>query len=69
MTSATDPLPHTETVSADRPPSAPAATPPDKAPRWSLPALIAVLALATVLYAWNLSGSGMNTFYSGAVWA
>ncbi|MCX5421005.1 glycosyltransferase family 39 protein [Streptomyces sp. NBC_00078] len=69
MTSATDPLPHTETVSADRPPSAPAATSPDKAPRWSLPALIAVLALATVLYAWNLSGSGMNTFYSGAVWA
>ncbi|MCD9872194.1 ArnT family glycosyltransferase [Streptomyces guryensis] len=70
MTSATDPLPHTtETVSADWPPPAPPAVPPDKAPRWSLPALVAILVLATVLYAWNLSGSNMNTFYSGAVWA
>ncbi|MFI7399143.1 ArnT family glycosyltransferase [Streptomyces sp. NPDC049541] len=70
MTSATDPLPHTtETVSADWPPPAPTAVPPDRAPRWSLPALIAILALAAALYAWNLSGSSMNTFYSGAVWA
>ncbi|GAA2501285.1 ArnT family glycosyltransferase [Streptomyces longisporus] len=70
MTSATDPLPHiTETVSADWPPPAPSAAPPDKAPRWSLPALIAILVLAAALYAWNLSGSSMNTFYSGAVWA
>ncbi|MER6422373.1 glycosyltransferase family 39 protein [Streptomyces sp. NPDC001137] len=70
MTSATDPLPHTpETVSADWPPPAPPAVPPDRAPRWSLPALIAILVLAAVLYAWNLSGSSMNTFYSGAVWA
>ncbi|MFF4355955.1 ArnT family glycosyltransferase [Streptomyces sp. NPDC001604] len=70
MTSATDPLPHTaETVSADRPPPSPPAAPADKAPRWSLPALIAILVLAAALYAWNLSGSGMNTFYSGAVWA
>ncbi|MEV6940919.1 glycosyltransferase family 39 protein [Streptomyces sp. NPDC051172] len=70
MTSATDPLPHTtEAVSADWPPPAPPAVPPDKAPRWSLPALIAILALAAALYAWNLSGSSMNTFYSGAVWA
>ncbi|MGW2718968.1 ArnT family glycosyltransferase [Streptomyces sp. NPDC001492] len=70
MTSATDPLPHTtETVSADRPPQAPPAVPPDQAPRWSLPALVAILLLAAALYAWNLSGSSMNTFYSGAVWA
>jgi 4-amino-4-deoxy-L-arabinose transferase-like glycosyltransferase len=70
VTSATDPLPHTtETVSADWPPPAPPAAPPDKAPRWSLPTLIAILVLATVLYAWNLSGSSMNTFYSGAIWA
>ena len=70
MTSATDPLPHTtETVSADWPPPAPPAAPPDRAPRWSLPALVATLVLAAALYAWNLSGSSMNTFYSGAVWA
>ncbi|MFR0352740.1 ArnT family glycosyltransferase [Streptomyces sediminimaris] len=69
MTSATDPHPHTEPVSADWPPPAPPAAPPDRAPRWSLPALIAILVLAAVLYAWNLSGSGMNTFYSGAIWA
>ncbi|MHC3470418.1 ArnT family glycosyltransferase [Streptomyces sp. 7R007] len=69
MTSATDPLPHTDTVSADWPPPTPPAAPPDKAPRWSLPALLAILALAAVLYAWNLSGSGLNTFYSGAIWA
>lgn len=67
MTSATD-LPH-PTVSSDRPPSAadPAAPPPDKAPRWSLPALLAILVLAAVLYSWNLSGSGLNSFYSAAV--
>ncbi|MEU1266995.1 glycosyltransferase family 39 protein [Streptomyces sp. NPDC005799] len=69
MTSATDPHPHTEPVSADWPPPAPPAAPPDRAPRWSLPALIAILVLAAVLYAWNLSGSSMNTFYSGAIWA
>ncbi|MET9081964.1 glycosyltransferase family 39 protein [Streptomyces sp. NPDC004237] len=72
MTSATDPTPHTHTpVSPDwAPPTATPADPlPDKAPRWSLPALIAILILAAVLYSWNLSGSDMNTFYSGAVWA
>ncbi|WP_406436210.1 glycosyltransferase family 39 protein [Streptomyces sp. NBC_00631] len=75
MTSATDPVPHTP-VSPDwgpptaAAPAAPTATPqPDKAPRWSLPALIAILILAAVLYSWNLSGSNMNTFYSGAIWA
>ncbi|WP_420076416.1 ArnT family glycosyltransferase [Streptomyces sp. JL3001] len=66
MTSATDPHPH-PTVTADAPPPAPHRTPPDRAPRWSLPALIAILILAAVLYSWNLSGSGLNSFYSAAV--
>ncbi|MFJ9726940.1 ArnT family glycosyltransferase [Streptomyces sp. NPDC101209] len=69
MTSATDPHPPTEPASADRTPPAPSTAPPDRAPRWSLPALVAILVVAAVLYAWNLSGSGMNTFYSGAIWA
>jgi 4-amino-4-deoxy-L-arabinose transferase-like glycosyltransferase len=67
VTSATDPLPHTETVSADRPPPAPSS--PEKAPRWSLPALIAILVLAAVLYGWNLSGNSLNSFYSAAVYS
>ncbi|MEV7887156.1 glycosyltransferase family 39 protein [Streptomyces sp. NPDC002817] len=76
MTSATDPHPHTDTesgasagpaASADRPPPAPPAATPDKAPRWSLPALLAILVLAAVLYSWNLSGSSLNSFYSAAV--
>ncbi|MEW2807178.1 glycosyltransferase family 39 protein [Streptomyces massasporeus] len=61
MTSATKPQ-----LRAAEPPAAPpqdAAT----APRWSLPALLAILALAAVLYSWNLSGSGLNSFYSAAV--
>ncbi|MFD5858478.1 ArnT family glycosyltransferase [Streptomyces chartreusis] len=66
MTSATDPHPH-PTVTADAPPPAPHRAPPDRAPRWSLPALIAILILAAVLYSWNLSGSGLNSFYSAAV--
>ncbi|MCO5992420.1 glycosyltransferase family 39 protein [Actinoallomurus rhizosphaericola] len=37
-------------------------------PRWTRPALWAVLALATALYAWGLSGGGYaNDFYSAAV--
>ncbi|MGW1612319.1 ArnT family glycosyltransferase [Streptomyces sp. NPDC002285] len=66
MTSATDPHPHT-TVTPDVPPPAPPAAPPGSAPRWSLPALIAILILAAVLYSWNLSGSSLNSFYSAAV--
>ncbi|MBE8469622.1 mannosyltransferase YkcB-related protein [Streptomyces justiciae] len=71
MTSATDPHPHTETtaVSPDWPPPSPPAAPPDKAPRWSLPALLAILVLAGVLYAWNLSGSSLNSFYSSAIYS
>ncbi|WP_329264180.1 glycosyltransferase family 39 protein [Streptomyces pseudovenezuelae] len=69
MTSATDPHPHTAPVSADWPPPAPPAAPPDRAPRWSLPALLAILALAGVLYGWNLSGNSLNSFYSAAVYS
>lgn len=74
VTSATDPTPHTPVSPDWGPPTAtPTATPaaplPAKAPRWSLPALIVILVLAAVLYSWNLSGSDMNTFYSGAIWA
>ncbi|MET7688894.1 glycosyltransferase family 39 protein [Streptomyces sp. NPDC005483] len=69
MTSATDPHPHAETVSADWPPPAPTAAPPDRAPRWSLPVLLAILALAGVLYGWNLSGNSLNSFYSSAVYS
>ncbi|MET9380307.1 glycosyltransferase family 39 protein [Streptomyces sp. NPDC002928] len=56
-------------------PGAPTAEPPQEpsptptAPRWSLPALIAILILAAVLYSWNLSGSGLNSFYSSAVFS
>ncbi|MGW7527050.1 ArnT family glycosyltransferase [Streptomyces sp. NPDC054783] len=67
MTSATDPLSHTTTTTPA--PPAPDAAPPERAPRWSLPVLLAILLLAAVLYTWNLSGSSLNTFYSGAVWA
>ncbi|MFF3659116.1 ArnT family glycosyltransferase [Streptomyces olivochromogenes] len=78
MTSATDPHPHAPAPLAadtDSPSSArsgPPETqsgPPEKAPRWSLPALIAIMALATVLYSWNLSGSGLNSFYSSAIYS
>ncbi|MDR6978659.1 4-amino-4-deoxy-L-arabinose transferase-like glycosyltransferase [Streptomyces sp. 3330] len=73
MTSATDPLPHPaepSAVSPDwAPPTTPETAPPDKAPRWSLPALIAIMILAAVLYSWNLSGSSLNSFYSAAIYS
>ncbi|MGW0813876.1 ArnT family glycosyltransferase [Streptomyces viridiviolaceus] len=47
--------------------SPPRPTSPASAPRWSLPALSAILVLAAVLYSWNLSGAGLNSFYSAAV--
>ncbi|MPY64509.1 ArnT family glycosyltransferase, partial [Streptomyces spongiae] len=40
---------------------------PSTAPRWSLPTLVAILILAAALYSWNLSSSGLNSFYSAAV--
>ncbi|MEU1006218.1 ArnT family glycosyltransferase [Streptomyces tibetensis] len=61
MTSATEPQLRT----AESPPPPPKDAAP--APRWSLPALPAILALAAVLYSWNLSGAGLNSFYSAAV--
>ncbi|MFF7127491.1 glycosyltransferase family 39 protein [Streptomyces sp. NPDC008240] len=64
MTSATDPLAHPTAVTAEPPPATAAAA---AAPRWSLPALIAIMILAAVLYSWNLSGSSLNSFYSAAV--
>ncbi|MFE0807611.1 ArnT family glycosyltransferase [Streptomyces sp. NPDC058848] len=60
MTSATA-LPQ----AAPEPPPLPSPAP--SAPRWSLPALLAILALAAGLYSWNLSESGLNGFYSAAV--
>ncbi|AKJ13034.1 membrane protein [Streptomyces incarnatus] len=71
MTSATDPLPRTPTETPLPPASdaAPGAAPPERAPRWSLPALLAILLLAAVLYTWNLSGSGLNSFYSAAIYS
>ncbi|WP_405932247.1 ArnT family glycosyltransferase [Streptomyces sp. NBC_00827] len=68
MTSATDPHPHAP-VAPDSPAPTPPGPPgpPEKAPRWSLPALIAIMLLAAVLYSWNLSSSGLNSFYSAAV--
>ena len=56
-------------MSEDWPPPTPPAAPSDKAPRWSLPALIAILVLAAALYSWNLSGSSLNSFYSSAVYS
>ncbi|MFA3872326.1 ArnT family glycosyltransferase [Streptomyces sp. MMCC 100] len=58
-------------TSATAPPHA-ASEPPVPSPtagssRWSRPALPAILALAAGLYCWNLSGSGLNSFYSAAV--
>ncbi|MFE0788559.1 ArnT family glycosyltransferase [Streptomyces mutabilis] len=58
--------------SATAPPQAapeppPVPSPAPGTPRWSSPALLAILALAAVLYSWNLSGAGLNSFYSAAV--
>ncbi|RMB86239.1 glycosyltransferase family 39 protein [Streptomyces shenzhenensis] len=69
MTSATDPVPHPAPHSTAPPETPPTrhAAPRTAAPRWSLPALAAIMILAAVLYSWNLSGSGLNSFYSAAV--
>ncbi|MFD8394697.1 glycosyltransferase family 39 protein [Streptomyces sp. NPDC059680] len=67
MTSATDPLPHATTATPA--PPAPDTAPPERAPRWSLPALLAILLLAAVLYTWKLSGAGLNSFYSAAIYS
>ncbi|MFK0065574.1 ArnT family glycosyltransferase [Streptomyces sp. NPDC091046] len=59
MTSATA-APHAATEQ-------PVPSPTAAAPRWSRPALAAILVLAAGLYCWNLSESGLNSFYSAAV--
>jgi 4-amino-4-deoxy-L-arabinose transferase-like glycosyltransferase len=42
----------------------------ESTPRWYLPSFLALLALAAVLYLWDLSASGdANTFYAAAVQA
>ncbi|MFC8147567.1 ArnT family glycosyltransferase [Streptomyces paradoxus] len=64
MTSATE-NPSRAAEAPSGPPVPPKNTAP--APRWSLPVLLAILALAAVLYSWNLSGAGLNSFYSAAV--
>ncbi|MFZ3570416.1 ArnT family glycosyltransferase [Streptomyces sp. BH097] len=64
MTTATEPL---SPAPAPPPPADPATA--HRAPRWSLPALLAILVLAGVLYAWSLSSSGLNSFYSAAVYS
>ncbi|MGY1431235.1 ArnT family glycosyltransferase [Streptomyces sp. MN12] len=60
MTSATAPL-----QAATEPPPAPTSAP--GTPRWSSPALLAILVLAAGLYSWNLSGASLNSYYSAAV--
>ncbi|WP_374190593.1 ArnT family glycosyltransferase [Streptomyces sp. CRB46] len=60
MTSATAPL-----QAATEPPPAPTSAP--GTPRWSSPALLAILVLAAGLYSWDLSGAGLNSYYSAAV--
>lgn len=77
VTSATDPRPHTgdsaepvptpSAPTSEPPPPATPVQPPQAAPRWSLPALLGIMVLAAVLYSWNLSSSGLNSFYSAAV--
>ncbi|RSS89694.1 hypothetical protein EF919_26990 [Streptomyces sp. WAC02707] len=60
VTSATAPL-----QAATEPPPAPTSAP--GTPRWSSPALLAILVLAAGLYSWDLSGAGLNSYYSAAV--
>jgi hypothetical protein len=66
VTAAIDPLPHTTVSSDSKPPRRDRHT-GENAPRWSLPALIAITILAAVLYSWNLSSFNLNSFYSAAV--
>ncbi len=56
---------------SDAPAPPPPVQPPTerRTPRWSLPALLAILVVAGVLYSWNLSSNGLNSFYSAAVYS
>jgi 4-amino-4-deoxy-L-arabinose transferase-like glycosyltransferase len=40
---------------------------PEGAPRWERPALAAVLAVATVLYAWGIGNAALHPFYGAAI--
>jgi 4-amino-4-deoxy-L-arabinose transferase-like glycosyltransferase len=40
---------------------------PEDAPRWERPALAAVLAVATVLYAWGIGNAAVHPFYGAAI--
>ncbi|UBI36115.1 MULTISPECIES: ArnT family glycosyltransferase [Streptomyces] len=40
---------------------------PERQPWWARPALLAVAALAAILYGWNVSSSGFTLYYSNAV--
>ncbi|MFJ9181292.1 ArnT family glycosyltransferase [Streptomyces sp. NPDC102360] len=64
MTSMTD-------THSDAPAPPPPAEPPAerRTPRWSLPALLAILVVAGVLYSWNLSSNSLNSFYSAAIYS
>ncbi|MGW0686698.1 ArnT family glycosyltransferase [Streptomyces sp. NPDC002754] len=64
MTSMTD-------THSDAPAPPPPVDPPAerRTPRWSLPALLAILVVAGVLYSWNLSSNSLNSFYSAAIYS
>jgi len=70
----TEPVPPAEPVESAEP-AAPERTrarwqlwrSPDGQPAWSRPALLAIAALAALLYAWNIAESGYAYFYSTAV--
>ncbi|MFG3258751.1 glycosyltransferase family 39 protein [Streptomyces sp. NPDC048172] len=60
---------YAERAHVQRQPQAPPPPDPDE-PRWARPALWAILALAAVLYLWDLSSLGhANSFYSAAVYS
>src|SRR3954468_13088717 len=41
--------------------------PPEDSPRWERPALVAVLAVATVLYSWGIGHAALHPFYGAAI--
>src|SRR5690348_7654717 len=60
----------TSTLTRPDAPAATTSTAPAKRPRWTIPALIGLLAATAVLYLWDLSASGWaNSFYSAAAQA
>src|SRR5690348_1276584 len=60
----------TSTLTRPDAPAATTSTAPAKRPRWTIPALIGLLAATAGLYLWDLSASGWaNSFYSAAAQA